>query len=120
VPDGEAQRVLVVDDEPDFRFLLAVMLEAAGYEVIEAPHGEAALTLVRTARPQLVITDRMMPVMGGEQLITSLRADKSTAGIPIIMVTATPGGDSRADTVLMKPFERAELVELVTRLMATA
>ena len=120
VVDGEARRVLVVDDEPDYRFLLAVMLEAAGYEVIEAPHGEAALRLARRSRPQLVITDRMMPVMGGEELITWLRADEETARIPIIMVTATPGGDSRADMVLMKPFEHAELVELVNRLTGTA
>ncbi|MGZ8793906.1 MAG: response regulator [Gaiellaceae bacterium] len=108
--------MLVVDDEPDIRFLLAVVLERAGYAVIEAAHGNAALQQVRFSQPRLVITDRMMPGMGGTELIRRLRADEGTAGIPIVMLTATPGGEPGADAVLMKPFEHDELIEVVHRL----
>jgi two-component system alkaline phosphatase synthesis response regulator PhoP len=112
---GAGLTVLVVDDEPHVRYLLAVVLEAAGYQVIEAAHGDAALELVRSSRPRLVITDRMMPRMGGIELIEQLRADEGTAGIPIVMLTAAPG-EPGADAVLMKPFAQEELVELVDRL----
>jgi CheY-like chemotaxis protein len=117
---GAGLTVLVVDDEPHIRYLLAVVLEAAGYQVIEAAHGEAALERVRSSRPRLVITDRMMPRMGGIELIEQLRADEDTAGIPIVMLTAAPGGEPGADAVLMKPFAQEELVELVDRLTGRA
>ena len=112
----EGCRVLVVDDEPEIRYLLAVTLELAGYAVIEAPHGDAALENARRAQPQLVITDRMMPVMGGSELIKRLRADVDMARIPIILLTGSSGGEPHADAVLMKPFEHDELIELVDRL----
>jgi CheY-like chemotaxis protein len=115
-PHVEHLTVLVVDDEPDIRFLLAVVLERAGYAVIEAAHGNAALQQVRFSSPGLVITDRMMPGMGGTELIKRLRADEGTAGIPIVMLSATPGGAPGADAVLMKPFEHDELIEVVHRL----
>jgi two-component system alkaline phosphatase synthesis response regulator PhoP len=112
----EGSTVLVVDDEPDMRYLLAVVLERAGYVVIEAAHGNAALEQVRSSQPGLVITDRMMPVMDGAELIERLRADEGTAGIPIVLLTATPGGEPGANAVLMKPFDHDELIELVNSL----
>jgi CheY-like chemotaxis protein len=112
----ESRTVLVVDDEPSIRSLLALTLQLAGYEVNEAPHGEAALEAVRQAPPQLVITDRMMPVMGGTELIKQLRADDEMAQIPIILLTATSGGEPHADAVLMKPFEPDKLIELADTL----
>jgi CheY-like chemotaxis protein len=112
-----AGAVLVVDDEPDVRFLLRITLELAGYAVIEASHGEAALESVRVSPPALVITDRMMPRMGGGELIERLRADVGTAAIPIVMLTGTNGAQPGADAVLRKPFEPDELVGLVARLV---
>jgi CheY-like chemotaxis protein len=112
-----ARTVLVVDDEPDYRFLLRITLELAGYAVIEASHGEAAFESVRVSPPALVITDRMMPRMGGGVLIERLRADEGTAAIPIVMLTGTTGAQSGADAVLTKPFEPDELIELVARLI---
>ena len=114
--DAESSTVLVVDDEAVIRYLVVVILEPAGYEVIEAPHGAAALEAVRRAPPQLVITDRMMPVMSGTDLIKQLRADDEMAQIPIILLTATTGGEPQADAVLMKPFEPDKLIELVDTL----
>jgi CheY-like chemotaxis protein len=112
--------VLVVDDEPDLRYLLAVTLEGAGYSVIEAAHGEAALEQVRRIRPHLVITDRMMPRMDGRELIERLRTDESTAAIPIVLLSATAGVEARADAMLMKPFELDQLVELADTLTGRA
>jgi len=108
--------VLVVDDEPDIRFLVRTTLELAGYGVVEAAHGEAALEQVRRSAPQLVVTDRMMPRMNGGELIERLRADGTTKAIPIVMITGTRGGQVGADAVLGKPFDPAELIVLVDRL----
>ena len=107
---------LVVDDEPDIRYIVARVLGSAGYDVVEAPHGEAALELAFHAAPGLVITDFMMPVMGGVELIARLRADERTAGIPIVLLTGTRGTVTGADATVAKPFDHRELVELADRL----
>lgn len=108
--------VLVVDDEPDIRYLLRVTLELAGYRVVEATHGEAALELARRSAPELVITDQMMPVMNGGELIERLRAEGSTKAIPVVMISATRSAQPGADAVLGKPFDPSELIVLVDRL----
>jgi len=109
--------VLIVDDEPDIRHILVRALGTAGYAVLQAAHGAAALEQVRTSMPHLAITDRMMPVMDGDELIEQLRTDHTTTGIPIVMLTGTPGHQSAADAVVMKPFDHHELVDLVDRLI---
>lgn len=111
--------VMVVDDEPDIRYLLRVTLETAGYRVVEAAHGEAALEQVRRSPPQIVLTDRMMPRMHGGALIELLRADESTKAIPIVMISSVHGAQPGADAVLGKPFDPSELVMLVDRLTGT-
>jgi CheY-like chemotaxis protein len=108
--------VLVVDDEPDVRYLLRITLELAGYGVVEAAHGEAALEQVRRSPPQLVLTDRMMPRMNGGELIERLRADESLKAIPIVIISGTRGDRGGADAVLGKPFDTSELIVLVDRL----
>jgi CheY-like chemotaxis protein len=108
--------VMVVDDEPDIRYLLRITLEAAGYGVVEAAHGEAALEQVRRSPPQLVLTDRMMPRMNGGELIERLRADESTKAIPIVIISGTRGIQAGADAVVRKPFDPGELIVLVDRL----
>src|SRR3984893_6757616 len=77
-------RILVVDDEPDQRFLLRRIFERAGHEVSDARDGAAALKAVRESVPDLVVTDMMMPVMGGMELVRCLRADSATAHIPVL------------------------------------
>ncbi len=108
--------VLVVDDEPDIRYLLRVTLEEAGYGVVEAAHGEAALAQVRRSPPQLVLTDWMMPRMNGDELIERLRADESTKAIPIVLVSGTRSGQAKADAVLPKPFDPGRLIVLADKL----
>jgi CheY-like chemotaxis protein len=118
--EGEGSRnytVLVVDDEPDMRYLLRAILESVGYAVVEAPHGEAALEQVQSAPPDIVLTDRMMPRMGGGELIRRLKSDERTKAIPILMVSGANGDEPRADAVLGKPFESSELIAVVDRLI---
>jgi CheY-like chemotaxis protein len=112
--------VLVVDDEPDIRHVLVRILTMAGYAVLEAAHGGAALAQVQHSPPRLVITDRMMPVMDGDELIEHLRGDRDTAGIPIVLLTGSPGVQPLADAMMMKPFNQDELLAVVTRLVERA
>jgi CheY-like chemotaxis protein len=107
-----------VDDEPHLSFLVQVVLEGAGYLVATAPNGEVALRLVAAASTQLVVTDRMMPVMNGPALVARLRADPRTASIPIVMMSSNPDTGAAVDAFLDKPFEPEELVQLVERLIS--
>jgi CheY-like chemotaxis protein len=105
-------KVLVVDDESNMRLVIRMILEGAGYEVVEAAHGAAALLWVKSSPVDLVVTDLMMPVMGGRELVERLRADPETASIPIVVVSASSSSvATTADVVLAKPFEPFALLE---------
>jgi CheY-like chemotaxis protein len=109
--------ILVVDDEPSIRFLVRITLENEGFEVVEAHHGAAALERIGTSRPDLVVTDLMMPVMAGRELIERLRADPQTASIPIIVLSANGSLEAGgADVALGKPFDPPSLLEAVQTL----
>jgi CheY-like chemotaxis protein len=110
-------RILVVDDEPDQRFLLRRLLERAGHEVSEANHGAAALRAVRESAPDLVVTDMMMPVMGGAELIRCLRDDPATAHIPILAASGNTHLACAADAVLPKPYDLHHLLAVVEALL---
>jgi CheY-like chemotaxis protein len=108
--------VIVVDDEPDIRHLLRIVLEGAGYNVVEAAHGEAAIEQVRRSPPQLVLTDWMMPGMGGAGLIELLRADEGTKAIPIVIISSIRVEPHQADGVIGKPFDPHDLIVLIDEL----
>jgi len=105
-----------VDDEPDIRFMMRIILERAGYQVAEASNGAAAIEAISLSRPDLVLTDLMMPVMNGDRLIRALRADPETSSIPILMVSAVRN-QTVADAGIDKPFEPHRLVEAVSKLL---
>ena len=108
------KRVLIVDDEPDIRFILRHILERGGYEIDEAINGSAAIEcLSRGANPDLVITDLMMPVMDGNELIERLRSDPKTASIPILSLTGNPESSVGADLVVAKFPEPGEMLAAV-------
>jgi len=107
-------RILVVDDEPDERFLLRRMFERAGHEVLDAADGAAALAIVRQSAPDLIVTDMMMPVMDGPELIRRLRSDPATAGIPIMASTGDPGLAGSADVVIPKSLSLQDLAAAVS------
>ena len=99
------------------RFVVRTILEGEGYTVIEAPNGAVALESTKESRPDVIVTDLMMPVMAGADLIERLRADPATAEIPIVVVSATGSLATSADIVLRKPFEPEILVEAVGSLV---
>ena len=109
-------RILTVDDEVRNRRLLAAMLEADGYSVLEASDGPQALRLAVTEKPDIILLDVMMPDMDGYEVARELKARESTQGIPIIMVTALDDRESRlrglqagAEEFITKPVDRNEL-----------
>jgi PAS domain S-box-containing protein len=86
---GPRRRILVVDDVPANRTLLADFLGQAGFDVAEAPDGAAALRAVGTFRPDLAVVDSVMPVMDGLEFTRRLRAQPASAGLPIIAISAS-------------------------------
>jgi len=117
-------KVLVVDDEPDIIELVKFNLQHAGFEVVAAESGDEALQKVRSASPDLVILDVMLPEVDGLEVCKLLRRDAATARLPIIMLTAKAGEVDRilgleigADDYLTKPFSPRELVLRVKKLL---
>lgn len=110
-------RILVVDDEPDQRFMLRRIFERAGHEVTDAGDGAAALRAVRESLPDLVVTDVMMPVMDGAEFIRRLRCDPATAGIPILAASGDSHLAGGADAVIPKPYQSHHLVEAAAALL---
>jgi CheY-like chemotaxis protein len=110
-------RILVVDDEPDQRFLLRRILQRAGHEVSEANDGAAALRAVEESAPDLVVTDVMMPVMNGVELIRCLRRDPATAHIPILAASGDTHLAGAADAVVLKPYEWRHLLAVADSLL---
>ena len=109
--------VLVVEDEPAIQELIAVNLEHAGHRVTRAKDAEAALGLVKSMLPDLLLIDWMLPGMSGASLARQLRQDERTRQIPIIMLTARSaeqdkiaGLEAGADDYVTKPFSPKELV----------
>ena len=112
-----AERVLVVDDEPDIVALVAYHLAKAGYRVSTAASGSDALALARRERPALVVLDLMLPGLSGFDVLAELRADEETRGVAVLMLTARKEEPDRirglslgADDYLTKPFSAQELV----------
>lgn len=109
--------ILVVDDEPDLRFLLRRVFEGAGHTVVEAGNGADALTSLRRSPPDLVVTDVMMPVMDGLELIRQIRGDPMTKAIPVVAVSGHADRASAADAVVAKPFEASIVLAAVRSLL---
>jgi CheY-like chemotaxis protein len=84
-----SKKILIVDDEKDILVTLQDLLEMEGYNVVCAFNGENALLKLQEEKPDLMITDMMMPVMDGIQLINAVRSSSKQAFIPIILMSAT-------------------------------
>ena len=110
-------RILVVDDESDQRFLLRRIFERAGHEVSDAGDGAAALRAVQESAPDLVVTDVMMPVMDGMELIRCLRDDPTTARIPVLVASGDSHLAGAADAVVLKPYDWHDLVAVADALL---
>lgn len=121
-------RVLVVDDNKVIRQLIRVNLELEGLEVVTASDGAECLDVVHDVRPDVVTLDMVMPRLDGLRTAACLRADPRTHDLPLALISACPseeiqaqagpgGLDSVVDAFLPKPFDPAELVRLVQRLL---
>jgi len=122
-PDGDRARVLVADDNADMRRYV-VRLLAGQYTVEAVPDGVAALASVRRQPPDLILSDVMMPRLDGFGLLRELRADPHTTSVPVILLSARAGEESRvegvqagADDYLVKPFSSRELLARVGALL---
>ena len=87
---------LVVEDELDILLLLVSELESKGHQVQGAGNGEIAMQRVREQKPDIIFVDIMMPVMDGFELISNLRKNPGTAGIPVVLVTALEPHETRS------------------------
>lgn len=111
--------VLVVDDDPDLREIVRIMLHMSGYDVRCARNGKEALEAVEQAVPAVVLLDMHMPVMNGWECARELRS-RYGRSIPIVVLTAAEHArasvrDAGVDEVLSKPFEMDHLLEVVAR-----
>lgn len=121
------RRVLVVDDEPDLVELVSYNLSQQGYEVLHESNGFDAIRAASQQVPDLIILDVMMPEIPGTEVARRLRANPSTAGIPILMLTARASeGDQLAglsvgaDDYVVKPFSMRVLLARVEALLRRA
>jgi CheY-like chemotaxis protein len=115
--------VLIAEDEETIAETLAMIIEDAGYVPVVAHDGRQALLLARERRPQLIVTDLMMPYINGAELISRVRAIAASEGYtapPIILVTAASAArakDAGADAIVPKPFDLSRIEAVVHRLM---
>jgi len=124
IPNSQSH-VLVVDDNSDLRAYVSRILRQVGYQVSTARNGDEGFRVAEERRPQLIVTDLMMPKVSGLDMIRMIRASEELKGTPIILLTAKAdettrieGTERGADTYLSKPFNDLELLAQVRNLLA--
>jgi DNA-binding response OmpR family regulator len=117
--------VLVVDDDPVILRLLELNFAIEGYDVLSAPDAATALSLARSGRPDVIVSDVMMPSTSGLDLLAALRDGEATRSIPVVLVSARAqledvraGLDAGAADYVTKPFEALDLLDRVSALLA--
>ncbi|MFZ5879649.1 MAG: response regulator [Chloroflexota bacterium] len=124
---SDKKTILYVEDNPDNRSLIRRVLEAEGYAILEAPHASAALALLKTTRPDLILMDINMPEMDGYTLTARIRALPAMSQVPIIAVTANVMRGDReksleagCDGYIQKPIDIDALPNQIERYMRNA
>ena len=114
--------VLVVEDDPEINHLVGSYVELAGFRYRCAHDGRAAIAQVRNRRPSAIILDLMLPDISGWEVCRQLKADLQTHDIPVIILTALDGEDSRREGLgcgaaeyLTKPFDPEQLLEALNK-----
>lgn len=117
-----AKKILVVDDEPEIVDFIRVILEDAQYEVISASNGQEAIAMIEDEKPNLILSDVMMPRLDGYQLARIVKYNEDFNDIPVILVTARDqerdkeiGHEVGADDYLVKPIDDELLLKLVKK-----
>jgi CheY-like chemotaxis protein len=119
------KRILLVDDEPVLRSVVRQFLEFSGYDVVEAGDGALALSLAREQRPDLVLTDLLMPRIDGLSFCRELRAEPSMGDVPVVFVTARNADEGQraemervGNGFVVKPFEPDHLLRVIEAALA--
>jgi DNA-binding response OmpR family regulator len=110
-------KVLVIEDNPDIKEILNYILQDEGHEVIPCSDG-STLTALDRLQPDLILIDEILGATRGSDLIKSLKKDKNSPGIPVILISAIPNlGEiaikSGADAYLEKPFDIDSLTDII-------
>jgi CheY-like chemotaxis protein len=115
--------ILVVDDEYALAEILAELLQSEGYRVVSATNGKDGLARLKTENPDLILTDLMMPIVDGRELVRSARALPQFASTPVILMSASTKAVAMADASLgiaafvRKPFQWEDLLATIVRLI---
>lgn len=113
--------IIVVEDEAGIAEILTAVLESEGHEVVTACDGQAGLACIGQRRPDLVITDTMMPVMDGPTMVGKMIADPALADVPVVVMSAIPTAAAAypcGTAFLRKPFRVGEVVSLAQRVLS--
>ena len=110
--------ILVVDDDAPILLLMRNLLREFGFDPVTANSGEQALAELRRKTPDLVLLDRNMPGMNGDEVLAALRSDGALASLPVLMLTGEPMEPDEirrvgASGAVMKPFDVSALVEMI-------
>jgi DNA-binding response OmpR family regulator len=128
---GASAKILVVDDDPDMREALQMILESAGYTVVMAEDGEQCLAKLKEEQPDLLILDLLMPKMDGFEVCKALKDPRYSkyAGVPIVILSSVQEGVSQrryeletgvhldVDDYVEKPIEGSVLLERVGKII---
>lgn len=114
-------KIMLVDDVPEIIYLVRMMLEREGYEVIEAKNGDECLEKLQNTAPDLIILDIMMPGLDGWEICRKIKEAKETRDIPVVMLTVRTSEDSikksyeyaGCDAHINKPFDRKHLLDTI-------
>jgi CheY-like chemotaxis protein len=119
-----AQRILIVEDNPQNRYLMTFLLEKHGYDLLVAEDAEQAFELLEESRPDLILMDMQLPRVDGYEATRRIKADERFRDIPVVALTAHSmrGDQTRAmaagcDEFVTKPVDTDGLLALVSRLL---
>ena len=121
---GEAKRILVIEDNPAFRKIMKIRLEASGYKILIAEDGLIGLNMARNEVPDMIITDLMMPQMDGHKVCRMLKYDTKYMHIPVIILTsrdlekdADIAKSCRADAFILKTTKAQIVLDVIEQLL---
>ncbi|HEX8314005.1 MAG TPA: response regulator [Flavisolibacter sp.] len=113
-------KILLIDDDPDIRTVMGLMLKKEGYEVVTASRREEALEKLVQEQPALILLDVLLSGADGRELCRAIKADEKTKHIPIIMFSGHPGAAQQfetygADDFIAKPISTEALLQKLSR-----
>ena len=119
-----SKTIMTVDDSASVRQMVSFTLKDAGYQVIEAPDGKAALSKIQNSDINLIVTDLNMPIMDGIELIKNVRSHPKHKFVPIIMLTTESqnekkmeGKNAGATGWIIKPFKPEQLLAVIRKVI---